>query len=181
MLTDGQDDDPPPTSYPAKMQQIPHMLLGIISDTHGFLDPRVPPLLKGVDHILHAGDIGKNNIIPQLSSIAPVTAVRGNNDRQPPESDYPEELTLTLQGCRIYLTHQVKVPKSPASRLLKPYRDANVQVVISGHSHIPLQKQIESILFFNPGSAGKPRFKTTPSLGLLQIQNGRPQGSIHPL
>ena len=157
------------------------MLLGIISDTHGYLDPRVAPLLKGVDHILHAGDIGKNNIIPQLSSIAPVTAVRGNNDREPPESDYPEEVTLDLEGCRIYLTHQVKVPKSPASRLLKPYLDANLQIVISGHSHIPLQKQIQNILFFNPGSAGKPRFKTTPSLGLLQLTDGQAQGKLIPL
>ena len=88
------------------------MLLGVVSDTHGYMDPRVAPLLQGVDHIIHAGDIGKGDIIGQLSLIAPVTAVRGNNDHEPPESEYPEEVTLNLQGCRIYLTHQVKVPKS---------------------------------------------------------------------
>ena len=163
------------------------MLLGVVSDTHGYIDPRVAPLLKGVDHILHAGDIGKPNalgqpdIISQLSSIAPVTAVRGNNDRQPPESLYPEEVTLDLEGCRIYLTHQVKVPKSPCSRLLKPYSDANLQVVISGHSHIALQKQIESILFFNPGAAGKRRFNTVPSIGLLHLADGQAQGKLLPL
>ena len=169
------------------------MLLGVVSDTHGYIDPRVAPLLKGVDHILHAGDIGKPNangqpnvigqpdIISQLSSIAPVTAVRGNNDRQPPESLYPEEVTLDLEGCRIYLTHQVKVPKSPASRLLKPYSDANLQVVISGHSHIALQKQVENILFFNPGAAGKRRFNTVPSIGLLHLADGQTQGKLLPL
>ena len=157
------------------------MLLGVVSDTHGYMDPRVAPLLHGVDHIIHAGDIGKGDIIGQLSLIAPVTAVRGNNDREPPESDYPEEVTLDLQDCRIYLTHQVKVPKSPASRLLKPWSEAGIQVVVSGHSHIALQKQVENILFFNPGAAGKRRFNTVPSIGLLELENGQVQGKLVPL
>ena len=70
------------------------MLIGVVSDTHGFYDPRVPPLLQGVEHILHAGDIGTGQIIEQLSEIAPVTAVRGNNDREGPESRFPEVETL---------------------------------------------------------------------------------------
>ena len=77
------------------------MLIGVVSDTHGFYDPRVPPLLQGVEHILHAGDIGTGRIIEQLSEIAPVTAVRGNNDREGPESEFPEVETLELGGCRI--------------------------------------------------------------------------------
>ena len=87
------------------------MLVGVVSDTHGFFDPRVPPLLRGVEHILHAGDIGGGRIIEQLGEIAPVTAVRGNNDREGPASRYPEVETLSLGGSRIYLTHIVKVPK----------------------------------------------------------------------
>ena len=77
------------------------MLVGVISDTHGFYDPRVPSLLDGVAHILHAGDIGKAGIVEQLSGIAPVTAVRGNNDRQGLESEYPEIETINLGGCCI--------------------------------------------------------------------------------
>ena len=157
------------------------MLLGVISDTHGYMDPRVAPILRGVRHILHAGDIGKGGIIDQLALIAPVTAVRGNNDRQPPESLYPEEATLELEGCRIHLTHQVKVPKDGESRLLKPYHDAAVQVVVSGHSHIALQKQAGSVLFFNPGAAGKRRFNVIPSVGLLEVADGQVSGSIVPL
>ena len=100
------------------------MLIGVISDTHGFYDPRVPPLLEGVDHILHAGDIGDARIIEALERIAPVTAVRGNNDREGPESLYPEEVTLELGGCRIYLTHEVKVPKDADHPAIRPYLDA---------------------------------------------------------
>ena len=74
------------------------MLIGVVSDTHGYLNPRVPELLQGVDHILHAGDIGDGGIIESLSEIAPVTVVRGNNDRTGPESLYPEEVSLRLEA-----------------------------------------------------------------------------------
>ena len=87
------------------------MLLGVVLDTHGYLNPRVPELLRGVEHILHAGDIGDAGIIDELSSIAPVSAVRGNNDRTGPTSLYPEKVTLALAGRVILLTHQLKVPK----------------------------------------------------------------------
>ncbi len=157
------------------------MLLGVVSDTHGYMDPRVAPLLQGADHILHAGDIGTGDIIGQLGLIAPVTAVRGNNDRDPPESLYPEEASLELEGCRILLTHQVKVPKDAQSRLLKPYREAGRHIVISGHSHIALQREVGDILFFNPGAAGKRRFNVVPSIGLLELKGGRVYGKIVPL
>ena len=103
------------------------------SDTHGFYDPRVPLLLEGVEHILHAGDIGKGQIIEQLSIIAPVTAVRGNNDRQGPESEYPESETLNLGGCCIYLTHIVKVPKDGDIAGLAVYLEQGVDLVVFGH------------------------------------------------
>ena len=92
------------------------MLLGVVSDTHGYLDPRVLKLLEGVDHILHAGDIGDASIIEELACIAPVTTVRGNNDKTGQSSLFPEEVTLELGGRTVYLTHQVKVPKETEDR-----------------------------------------------------------------
>ena len=154
------------------------MLIGVVSDTHGFYDPRVPPLLKGVDHILHAGDIGDAKIIEELGQIAPVTAVRGNNDREGPESLFPEEVTLELAGCRVYLTHEVKVPKDADHPAMRRYLETGADAIVFGHSHNALQKQLGSVLFFNPGAAGKRRFKVVPSIGLLTIENGTPLGQI---
>jgi putative phosphoesterase len=147
------------------------VLVGVVSDTHGYLDPRVPGLLQGVDHILHAGDIGDAAIIEELSSIAPVTTVRGNNDRTGAASQFPEEVTLELAGRTLYLTHQVRVPKGPedANRL---YSGAGIDVVVFGHSHIAFQETLGTVLFFNPGAAGKRRFKVVPSIGMLELGTG---------
>ncbi len=157
------------------------MLVGVVSDTHGYLDPRVAPLLEGVDHILHAGDIGDAAIIDRLSGIAPVTTVRGNNDKTGPESLFPEEVTLELGGCLVYLTHAVKVPKSALDPKMKRYTDCGARVVVSGHSHVPLQNQLGSVLFFNPRAAGKRRFKLFPSIGTLLLRHGEATGTIIPL
>lgn len=157
------------------------MLVGVVSDTHGYLNPRVTELLRGVGHILHAGDIGDASIIEELANIAPVTAVRGNNDRQEPESLYPEEAMLTLDGRKIYLTHIVKVPKGPDHKSMEIYQDSGVDLVVFGHSHIALQEQLGHVLFFNPGAAGKRRFKVVPSIGLLELTEERVEGRIIPL
>ncbi|PKB71589.1 MAG: hypothetical protein BZY87_04895 [SAR202 cluster bacterium Io17-Chloro-G6] len=159
------------------------MLIGVVSDTHGFYDPRVPPLLDGVAHILHAGDIGTGGIIEQLSEIAPVTAVRGNNDREGPESQFPEVATLELGGCRIYLTHIVKVPKKGDEAGLAPYLEQQANAVVFGHSHIAVHETRETeqrgpLTFFNPGAAGKRRFKVVPSIGLLDVSPERVEGRI---
>lgn len=162
------------------------MLIGVVSDTHGFYDPRVPPLLQGVEHILHAGDIGTGRIIEQLSEIAPVTAVRGNNDREGPESQFAEVETLDLGGCSIYLTHIVRVPKEGDEAGLAPYLEQKADAVVFGHSHMafnetrePLDARQRGLLtFFNPGAAGKRRFKVVPSIGLLDVSPGRVQGRI---
>ncbi|MCH8799360.1 MAG: metallophosphoesterase family protein [Chloroflexi bacterium] len=154
------------------------MLIGVVSDTHGFYHPRVPPLLQGVEHILHAGDIGTGRIIEQLSEIAPVTAVRGNNDREGPESQFPEVETVDLGGCRIYLTHIVKVPKEGDDAGFSTYLDAGSDVVVFGHSHMAFHEQRGGLTFFNPGAAGKRRFKVVPSIGLLELEPGRVQGRI---
>lgn len=159
------------------------MLIGVVSDTHGFFDPRVPPLLDGVEHILHAGDIGSGRIIEQLSEIAPVTAVRGNNDREGPESQFPEVQTLDLGGCRIYLTHIVKVPKDGDEAGLAIYLEQGANAVVFGHSHMAFYETRETenrgpLTFFNPGAAGKRRFKVVPSIGLLDVGPGSVEGRI---
>ena len=154
------------------------MLIGVISDTHGYLNPRVPVLLRGVDHILHAGDIGDDTIIEELARIAPINAVRGNNDREGPTSRYPLEATEVLGGFRILLTHEMKVPKQPDAPAVMEFSNAGVQVVVFGHSHIALREQLGPVLFFNPGAAGKRRFKVVPSIGFLELKTGRIEGSI---
>ncbi len=157
------------------------MLVGVVSDTHGYLDPRAVPLLEGVDHILHAGDIGDTTIIDRLTLIAPVTTVRGNNDKSGPESLFPEDVTLELGGCRVYLTHQVRLPRDENDPKMRPFLEMGATVVVSGHSHIPLQRRIGPVLFFNPGAAGKRRFKLLPSIGTLTLEDGTAKGTLIPL
>ena len=157
------------------------MLIGVISDTHSYMDDRALRLLQDVDHILHAGDIGDAGIIEELQAIAPVTAVRGNVDREPPTSFYPAEETLELEDYRIFLTHEVKPPKRETDLALAGYRQSRVDVVVYGHSHIAYQQRWGGILFFNPGAAGKRRFKVIPSIGFLTLTPGGVEGSITPL
>ena len=157
------------------------MLVGVVSDTHGYLNPKVPELLKEVDCILHAGDIGDAGIIEELARIAPVTTVRGNNDRTGPESLFPEEANLELDGWNFFLTHQVKVPKGPDDPSMELYKQGGADVVVFGHSHIAFQQRIGPVLFFNPGAAGKRRFKVVPSIGTLELKGGRVEGKILPI
>ena len=124
--------------------------------------------------------------ISELGRIAPVTAVRGNNDREGPTSLYPLDATEVLGGCRIFLVHEMKVPKRPkAPEIEAPeiigYREAGVDVVVFGHSHIAFQEYRGDVLFFNPGAAGKRRFKVVPSIGFLTLEEGRTEGKIVPL
>ena len=140
-----------------------------------------PDLLLGVDHILHAGDIGDGGIIESLAELAPVTVVRGNNDRTGPESLYPEVVSLKLESLNIYLTHIVKVPKGPDHPSMNPYNNTGADIVVFGHSHIAFQQELGNILFFNPGAAGKRRFKVVPSIGFLELKDGRVDCKIVPL
>ncbi len=163
------------------LSRVSRMLVGVVSDTHGYLNPKLPELLRGVEHTLHAGDVGKCAVVEQLERIAPVTVVRGNVDREGKVSLYPEEATLELGGRRIYLTHQVKVPKEGSTRDMEPYIRAEVDVVVFGHSHIAFQDRRGKVLFFNPGAAGKRRFKVVPSIGFLDLAEDRAVGTIVPL
>jgi len=137
-------------------------VVGVISDTHGLLRPELPLVFKGVSLILHAGDIGSPDVLESLKTLAPVIAVRGNNDTGDWARQIPEVQMVRAGAVSIYMLHDVKEMK------LKPSSD--IQVVISGHSHRPSVERREGVLFLNPGSAGPRRFKLPISAARLIIQ-----------
>lgn len=144
-------------------------LIGIISDTHGLLRPEAIAALQGVEMILHAGDIGKPEILESLENLAPIAAVRGNNDRQEWANEIPETQILDLGGVSIYMLHDLKTLN------IDPQEH---QVVISGHSHKPLVEMRDGVMYLNPGSAGPRRFKLPVSIARLTIDGGVPAGEI---
>ena len=139
------------------------MKIGVISDTHDYLDPKVPALFTGVDHILHGGDIGLPWLILQLENIAPVTAVLGNTDAG---LSYKEIEIITLAG-RKFLIHHIVDPRSPADPLKRRIIRENPSVVVFGHTHKPFSEMIEKTLYFNPGYAGKSRFGLPRTVAIL--------------
>lgn len=147
------------------------MIIGIISDTHGLLRPEAVELLRGSEHIIHAGDIGSPEIIPELRKIAPVTAIRGNVDTQAWARSFAETEVVELDGMDIYVIHD-------ANALDLNPKAAGFAAVISGHSHQPKQEVKNGVLYFNPGSAGPRRFKLPISVGKLEIVDGNLSGQI---
>lgn len=138
--------------------------IGVISDTHGYLDPKVLQIFQGVDHILHAGDIGSASLIFELESLAPVTAVLGNTDAG---LNFRETEWVELSGRRFLVHHIVNVQAPQEALSLRPALGAP-DVVVFGHSHKPHQETIAGTLFLNPGYAGKPRFNLPRSVAILQ-------------
>ncbi|MGZ4860191.1 MAG: metallophosphoesterase family protein [Candidatus Angelobacter sp.] len=147
------------------------MKIGIISDTHGLLRPEALELLRGSEHIIHAGDIGAQEIIMKLEKIVPVTAIRGNVDTQEWARQFAETEVVELGGLYLYVIHDVKALD------LNP-KAAEFSAVISGHSHKPKQEVKDGVLYFNPGSAGPGRFKLPISVGRLTIAGSRINGEI---
>ena len=147
------------------------IIVGVISDTHGLLRPEAVGALRGSDYIIHAGDVGDAEILKQLNAIAPLTAVRGNVDREPWARKLPETQVLEAGGISIYVLHSV------ADLDLKP-EAAGFAAVVSGHSHMPKQEVRNGVLYFNPGSAGPRRFKLPVSVGRLVIEGGKVRGEI---
>jgi putative phosphoesterase len=139
------------------------MLLGLISDTHDFLDPRISSLFKDVEHILHAGDIGRASIILALERIAPVTAVLGNTDAG---LDVRETEIVELAGRKFLLHHIVDV-REPHESLQRRIEREAPDVVVFGHTHKPYDEIIGASRYLNPGYAGKPRFNLPRSVALL--------------
>ena len=147
------------------------MIIGVISDTHGLLRPEAFELLRGSEHIIHAGDIGSPEIIPELRKIAPVTAIRGNVDTQLWARGFAETEVVELGGLHIYVIHD-------ANALDLNPKAAGFAAVISGHSHQPKQEIKNGVLYFNPGSAGPRRFKLPISVGRMEIVDGRVSAEI---
>ncbi len=140
------------------------MIVGLISDTHGLLRPQALDALRGCGLILHAGDIGEGVLAP-LQALAPVQAVRGNNDLQGPEAAEPETRLVEIAGRRLYLIHDLKeLPIDPAAE--------RIDAVISGHSHRPKIETRHGVLYINPGSAGPRRFSLPIALAKLRIEGG---------
>ena len=143
------------------------MLVGVISDTHGLLRPQVFDLFQDVETIIHAGDIGDQNILSELRTLAPVQAVCGNTDRFPLAEQFPPRRSFQLEEIKVFLTHIGGSPQQMRS-LYPEIEDSDL--VIFGHSHRPLQVEDGTTLFFNPGSAGPVRFSLPVTLGKIQIE-----------
>jgi len=140
--------------------------IGLISDTHGLLRPQALDFLQGSDHILHAGDIVGADILAQLAAIAPLTAVRGNNDHGAWAHDLPESVTLALGGVVIHILHDLNaLAIDPAA--------SGVRVIVTGHSHKPACEERSGVLYVNPGAAGRRRFSLPVSVGELLVEEGR--------
>jgi len=148
--------------------------VGLISDTHGLMRPEALAALTGVSHIVHAGDIGSAEILEQLRTIAPVTAVRGNNDREAWAKAIAEHEVVEIAAKSIYVLHDLhELDLDPAA--------AGFAVVVTGHSHKPVISTKDAVLYVNPGSAGPRRFKLPISVALLEIDGAAIRAEIREL
>ncbi len=139
-------------------------VIGIISDTHGLLRPEALKHLMDVTSIIHAGDIGAPNVLEKLQTLAPVSAVRGNNDKGTWAEAIPESLLFEVRGHSIHVLHDLaQIDLSPSA--------AGIAVVISGHSHKPEIEERDGVLFINPGSIGPRRFRLPISLAKLYVND----------
>ena len=150
------------------------MRIGLISDTHGLLRPEALDALAGCAHIVHGGDIGDEAILDALRKLAPVSAVRGNNDREAWARALPAADLVEVDGAHVYVVHDL------ADLAIEP-RAAGVVAVVSGHSHVPRVEARDGVLYVNPGSAGPRRFRLPVTVGELTIVRGRATARIVPL
>ena len=153
------------------MKRKPERHIGIISDTHGLVRPEAVASLRGVDMILHAGDIGASQVLETLSEIAPVVAVRGNNDKGEWAEVLPDWEVVEIGSVSIYMLHDLKeIDISPSG--------AGFQVVVSGHSHKPSLEDRRGVLYVNPGSAGPRRFTLPVSIAELRVIDGKVSAAL---
>jgi uncharacterized protein len=148
--------------------------IGIISDTHGLLRPEAVRCLAGVNHIVHGGDIGNPDIVTQLRRIAPVTAIRGNVDTAGWANEFPTTETVRLAGRSIFILHDLKDLRIDPHTL-------GIDAVVSGHSHVPKVETVDGVLFLNPGSAGRRRFKLPITLATIDVTADGLRPIIHNL
>ena len=153
------------------MKRKPERHIGIISDTHGLVRPEAVASLRGVDMILHAGDIGASQVLETLSEIAPVVAVRGNNDKGEWAEVLPDWEVVEIGSVSIYMLHDLKeIDISPSG--------AGFQVVVSGHSHKPSLEDRRGVLYVNPGSAGPRRFTLPVSIAELRVVDDKVSAAL---
>jgi uncharacterized protein len=141
--------------------------IGLVSDTHGLLRPRVLELFDGVDHILHAGDVGREEILTELEAIAPVTAVWGNTDGWEIHHRVPEIARVQLGGIEAVVLHGHQFGSPTPDRAAGAYPDA--RLIVFGHSHVPLIERVGGTLVVNPGSAGPRRFQLPTTVALAEV------------
>jgi putative phosphoesterase len=139
-----------------------YLRVGLLSDTHGLLRPEARAFVMGCDYILHGGDVGSAAILEELAAIAPVIAVRGNNDKGAWAARLRETELIRVGHAFVYIIHNIEeLDIDPAA--------AGVRVVVSGHSHKPMIEERDGILFVNPGSCGRRRFKLPVSVGEILV------------
>ncbi len=143
----------------------------MISDTHGLMRPEALQALAGADRLLHAGDIGAPEVLEALNAIAPVTAVRGNNDRAAWANGIPEVECVELGGVRVHLLHDLK------ELAIDPVAEG-IRVVVSGHSHKPKVEWQNAVLFLNPGSAGPRRFRLPVTVAWMELSGGQAEARV---
>lgn len=148
------------------------MRIGVISDTHGLVRPEVFDAFRGVDHILHSGDIGGEDVLDELRAIAPVTACAGNVDGFRC-GDAREMARVELDGLRFLLVHILDRPHRPRAEVLAELARAPPHVVVFGHSHLPHDEQLDGVRYFNPASAGPRRFDYPVSVGIFERARGK--------
>ncbi|MFQ5865145.1 MAG: metallophosphoesterase family protein [bacterium] len=150
------------------------MKVGVISDTHGAIHPKVYSVFEGVEMILHAGDIGTEDVITSLETLAPVRAIHGNVDTFPLSTRYDEILTLEIHGVAICMIHQfISFNNSVIQNAMMQFPHKRIDLLIYGHTHEAKLERVGEVLLFNPGSAGKRRFSLKPAVGLLTISDKR--------
>jgi len=143
--------------------------IGVISDTHGLVRAEALAALRDCDAIVHAGDIGKPEVLEQLAGLAPLTAIRGNVDKW--AADLPDTVVLALAGKRFYVIHNLK-------ELDLDPRSAGFVAVISGHSHVPKSEMRDGVLYLNPGSAGPRRFRLPVSVARIRVHEDGVEGEL---
>lgn len=157
------------------------MRVGIISDTHGLLRPDIFAVFARVDHILHAGDVGRPEILIELQALAPVTAVYGNVDGTELRARLPQVAEVELDGFAIVVTHGDQLGHPTPAKLHAAFPRA--EIIVYGHTHKPLLELLDrTVTVMNPGGAGQPRFGIRPSVGILELEAGiPPRGRIVPV
>jgi putative phosphoesterase len=141
------------------------MKIGVVSDTHGLFRPEAAHALAGVERILHLGDVGKISVLRELGKIAPVTAIRGNVDREGPCSELPETEVTLIADRYVYMLHDLNtLHLDPAA--------GKFAAVLFGHTHVPNFYRRKGVLYFNPGSCGPRRFELPVTVGLLAVSDG---------